>query len=118
MRLTLRDRRWSDDEKPGALWSRLNEGWRELISLVAALNRSSVTRSVTFTGPIATLTFDASSLVRPEGVSLVSLYRTDSGATSAVTFSWTYADGQVSTTAFSALAATEWRATFLILGGV
>jgi hypothetical protein len=116
MTLSLRDRRWNDKEESGALWSRLNEAWRELITLVATLNRRAVYKTVTFTGPIATLTFSVATNSRPVGVSLVSLYRTDTGATTPVTFSWTYADGQVSTIAFAALAATEWRATFHIIG--
>lgn len=116
MKLSLRDRRWNAGEPADNLWGRLNEGWRELISLVAALNRRSEYREISFTGPIATLAFDVGSASRPLGVSLVRLYRVDTGATSAVTFSWTYADGQVSTTSFSAVAAAEWRATFHVVG--
>jgi hypothetical protein len=118
MKLNLRDRRWDGEESPVELWSRLNEAWRDLLTLVKDLNRSTALRTVTFTGPAAVLTFASDTTRRPAGVVLVSLYRTDTGATSAVTFSWTYANGQVSTTSFSALAATEWRATFQILGDV
>ena len=116
MKLSLRDRRWGPEEPPADLWSRLGEGWRELITLVALLNRRSEYRTIPFTGPIATLTFDVAGTTRPTGVSLVSLVRTDSNVTAAVTFSWTYDGGQVSTIAFAGIAAAEWRATFHIVG--
>jgi hypothetical protein len=117
MKLNLRNRRWSAKEEPDSLWDRLNEAWRDLITLTTQINRATQTREVVFTGPIATLSFSVDTDKRPAGVSLVSLYRTDTGATSAVTFSWTYADGQVSTISFAAVAAAEWRATFQIIGG-
>lgn len=116
MKLSLRDRRWDPTEPAESLWSRLGEGWRELITLVALLSRRSEYRTITFPGPIATLTFDVAGTTRPTGVSLVSLVRTDSNVTTAVTFSWTYANGQVSTIAFAGIAAASWRATFHIVG--
>lgn len=116
--MNFRLRRW-DPEKDDAdeLWGRLNEGWRDLYTLVVGLFPFAL-RDITFTGPVATLTFGVDTPSRPRAVILASLYRTDTGATSAVTFSWTYSQGEVSTTAFSGLSATEWRATFLVIGGV
>lgn len=117
--ITLRDRRWSDKDDAATSWGRLSDAWRDLIIALRGIPRD-VFRDIEFTGPIASLAFAVPGVVtRPRGVSLVSLYRTDTGATSAVTFSWTYSDaGEVTTTAFSALAAATWRATFRVtIGG-
>lgn len=115
--MTVRDRRWSERTPAADAWAMLTEGWRELRQAIAGIQP--VYRDITFVGPVATLTFAVSGARRPRGVSLVSLYREDTGATdaAAAAFTWTYAAGEVSTTAFSALAATTWRATFLIHGG-
>lgn len=114
--MTLRDRRWKASEEADKLWERLSEGWRDLI-LELRSRPPLVVRDVEFVGPIASLTFAVSAITRPIGVQLVSLYRIDTGASSAVTFSWTYADGAVTTTAFAALPAATWRATFIVIGG-
>ncbi len=113
--MMIRNRRWDKDDEEDAKWSRLNDGWRDLVIAFASLAGFSL-RDQTFTGPAASLTFSVPNNTRPRGVVLVGLYRTDNGATSAVTFSWTYANGEVTTTSFSALAAAEWRATFLVIG--
>jgi hypothetical protein len=115
---TIRDRRWKSDggDKP---WDRLTEGWRELQTFLGALLPFGL-REVEFVGPAASLSFAVPNLVRPRGVLLVSLYREDSGATDVAAFggfAWTYANQAVTTTAFSGVAATKWRATFLIIGG-
>lgn len=113
--MMIRNRRWDEKDEEEAKWARLNDGWRDLVIAFASVVGLSL-RDQTFTGPASSLTFDIGSNTRPRGVMLVGLYRTDTGGTSAVTFSWTYANGAVTTTSFSALAATEWRATFLVIG--
>jgi hypothetical protein len=114
----LRDRRWSESEQPDALWPRLNEAWRDLVLALRGIPRD-VFRDVEFTGPSASLTFTVDGMVtRPRGVQLVALYRTDNGGTTAVSFAWSYGSSGITTTAFSGLAATTWRATFRVtLGG-
>lgn len=114
--MSLRDRRWTETENDGPRWQRLNEAWRELRALLGSLLPLSL-RDVDFTGPAASLSFAVPGLSRPRGVVLVSLYREDTGATSAVSFAWSYANQAVTTTSFSALAAARWRATFLVIGG-
>lgn len=100
-----------------ALWSRMNEAWRDLLTLVAQLDRRQRIVEQVFTGPIASLTFDLGSPARPVGVVLASLYRTDTGAAGAVTWSWSWARGSLTTTSFAGLAAGPWRASFLVIGG-
>lgn len=112
----IRDRRWDDAEKPASLWQSLTEGWKEVRAALGGIPTQTV-RTVDFVGPIASLTFAVSRISRPVGVQLVSLYDVATGETSAVTFSWTYANGSVTTTAFAALAAGTWRATFIVIGG-
>lgn len=111
----LRDRKWSEREEAGALWGRLTEAWRDLRTALVSIPRLSL-RTVSFTGPIASLSFEWSG-TRPQGVMLVGLYRTDTGATAQTTFAWTYADNTIYTDAFAAIAATEWRASFFVIGG-
>lgn len=114
--MNLRDRKWRETEPDADRWVRLTEGWRELRSALSAILALDV-RTVTFTGPAASLSFTVDNDTRPRGVMLVGLYRTDTGATSAITFSWTYSNGRVTTTSFSGLAATQWHATFIVIGG-
>ncbi len=106
--MIVRMRRWDPEKDDAAtLWSRLNDGWRDIFTSINGLLPFSLREQ----------TFDVGSPSRPRAVILASLYRTDTGATSAVTFSWSYANGEVTTTAFSALASAEWKATFLVISG-
>lgn len=117
MKLSLRDRRWDPEkDEPAALWSRLNEAWRDLRGLVTTLDRRQSIRTLDITGPIASLTV-AVGATRPVGIQLVSLYETSTGATSAVTFAWTWGNGGMTTTSFSALPAGTYRVTFIVIGG-
>lgn len=114
---SIRERRWdAKTDEPDEYDARLNEGWRDLVAAFASLLPFQV-RSVDFDGPVATLSFSIPGITqRPAAVILGGLYRIDTGATSAITLSWTYANAMVSTTSFSGLAATKWRATFLVIG--
>jgi hypothetical protein len=114
---SIRERRWdSKTDDPEESDARLNEGWRDLVEAFASLLPFQL-RTVDFTGPAATLSFAIPGITqRPAAVILGGLYRIDTGATSAITLSWTYANAMVTTTSFSGLAATRWRATFLVIG--
>ena len=117
MRIALRDRRWNPDEQPKAMWDRLNDAWRDLRALADLLDKRLTFRTLDFTGPLASVKLTVSSDSRPVGVVLVSLYETTTNATSAVTFAWTWGDGGMTTTSFSALPSGTYRATFLVIGG-
>jgi len=116
---SLRTYRWNASEEPTSLWGRLNDAWRDLVVTFAGMPAQTL-YDVPFAGPIATLTFTVANLSRPRGVLLIGLVRSDTNATSAVTFSWTFDGtangGTISTTAFSGVAAATWRATFLVIG--
>lgn len=113
----LGDRRWfADRDTPQDLWKRVNDAWRDLVSLTAQQSKTFQCVEQEFTGPAATFTFEWTGK-RPRLIVLGSLYRTDSGATTPITFSWTFADNTVSSTSFSGLAAATWRASFLVIGG-
>lgn len=114
---TIRERRWDGKvDTPEESADRLNEAWRDIVEAFAALLPFSL-RPVDFDGPTASLSFAIPGIKKmPSAVILGGLYRFDTGATTAVTLSWTYANGMVTTTSFSGLAATKWRATFLVIG--
>jgi hypothetical protein len=113
--MILPDKRWDERDPPAASWKSLTDAWRQLRLILAPIPTTEY-RDIDFTGPATSLSFAVQGVKRPRGVQLVSLYRIDNSATSAVTFSWSYANGMVTTTSFSALAATQWRATFLVIG--
>lgn len=114
--MNLTDRRWDERDTPATAWKSLTDGWRQLRLLLAGLPTFEL-REIDFDGPAAALSFAVTAVSRPRGVSLVSLYRIDTGATAAVTFAWSFTNGLVTTTSFSGLAATRWRATFHVIGG-
>ena len=118
MKLSLRDRRWDPEkDEPAALWGRLNEAWRDLVSLVQIIDKRLTIRTIDFTGPQATITISIASDTRPIGIVLAGLYETTTNATSAVTFSWTWTADGMTTTSFSALPAGTYRVTFIVIGG-
>lgn len=114
---TIRDRRWNaQTDTPDDAAKRLTEAWRDIVTAFASLLPFSI-RTIDFDGPAASLSFAIPGInTRPSAVILGGLYRIDTGATTAITLSWTYADALVTTTSFSGLAATQWRATFLVIG--
>jgi hypothetical protein len=113
----LGDRRWFvDRDTPADLWKRINDAWRDLVTLTTQQEKTFQYVTQDFTGPAAAFSFEWRGK-RPRAVILGSLYRTDSGATTPVTFAWTFADNTVSSTSFNALAAATWRVSFLVIGG-
>ena len=99
------------------MWDRLNEAWRDLVSLVQLIDKRLTIKPFEFTGPLASVTISLPINTRPVGVVLVGLYETETNATSAVTFAWTWGANGMTTTSFSALPAGKYRATFLVIGG-
>lgn len=114
--MILRPRVWSAKDTPEEMRSRLNEAWRELVIAIGSLLPFSL-RDVEFAGPAAALTFTVDTIKRPRGVLLVSLYETSTGATTAVSFAWTYSSSGVTTTSFAGLSTGTYKATFLVIGG-
>jgi hypothetical protein len=112
--MSLRDRRWLHTEEPTKLWGRLNEAWRELRGRLDNEPRTTLVDK-TFTGPLASYSFKLAS--EPAGILLARLTNTTTNATSAVTWSWTWKDGVVTTNAFAALPTGAYRAAFMIIGG-
>ena len=114
--MNLRDRRWDPDkDDAAALWSRLNEAWRDLREVIRSIPKLSFYER-SFTGPIASLTAGEMGN-RPKGVILIDLVNTDIGGTAAVTWSWSWSDGTLTTTAFSGVAAGTYRMRLLVIGG-
>lgn len=112
----VRDRRWDPNDPPKDLWQALTEGWRDLRTAMRTIPTISV-KTVDFTNPATSISVSVGP-VSPVGVIPIGLYRVDTGAGAGVTFSWAYdsANQVIVTTSFSALAATKWRVTFLIVG--
>jgi hypothetical protein len=112
--MNIRDRRWDSTESAPSLWARMTEAWRELRDTIARVPSIRYVERE-FAGPIATLSFKSDA--RPRAVLLGEVVNVDTNGTVAVTFAWLWSRGSVSTSAFAAVAAGTYRATFVVIGG-